>query len=135
MGTSTGRIGEEEQHFLSASAHKSHLSMERKHDAIIPTTIPTAPSSPNRREKAAHPSPKSASHRAAGGTRQPTQLVTPNLPFIFHPPVPLREPTQGAGKGKAESRCPFIAFPRGEETLLEKTKANAQSCWRDALCL
>lgn len=86
--------------------------MEREHDAIIPTIIPTAPSSPNGRERAARTHPRNAT----GGRWHPPAHPTcpPTFPFTFHQPAPLDVPGQAAGKGKAEGKCPSRGFQGGK---------------------
>lgn len=88
--------------------------MERKPDAITPTITHSHGPAVTERERQgrAHPSPGRAPPRqAAGGTRQPTQLVTPTRPFAAHPP---ELPVRGAGKGRAGAGAPLETFQGGK---------------------
>lgn len=89
--------------------------MERKHDAITPIMIPTAPSTPNEREKAARIRPRHAHHaRSPLVPAGPPNLSPPTAPFAPPEPAPLDVLVQGLGRGKRGLMPPLEMFQAGK---------------------
>lgn len=129
---------DEDQHFLSDNAPpppahtKATCPWRENTMPLFPPSFPR-PLRHRTGEKGPH-APTPETRQADGGTHQPTQLV----PQPFPSPSTNRPrwtcPGRRLGREKQRANAPLEVF-KGGKPLMKKTKTNAQSCWRDALCL
>lgn len=88
--------------------------MERKHDAIIPIIIPTAPSTRNEPEKAVHIRRRHSHHaRSPVVPAGPPNFSPPTAPFVPPEPASLDVPVQRLGRGKRGLMPPLKIFQAG----------------------
>lgn len=140
MGTGIGRTGEEEHHLLSDNppppAHTKATCPWRENTMpLLPPSFPRPLRHPTRARRPCASIPET--RVAPGHWWYPPVHPTchPNRSLCF-PPAGLAEGAHAGGwEGESGGQMPPWRFSKGGKPLMEKTKTNAQSCLREALCL